>query len=234
MSVHVLLVEDDRELRATLRDALLLEGYKLITAASLSEGIAIATNAQSAGNKLDLILLDLGLPDGDGETLLAQLRKQLNTPVIVISAREQEGQKIRLLDLGADDYLVKPFGIGELLARMRVALRHKGVPVSASITQYHKAGVNIDLASHSVTRNGEQVHLTPTEFNLLARLVRSAGRVVTHRQLLNDVWGAEFIDHTHYLRLYMAQLRAKLEADSADPVLLLTEAGVGYRLADDE
>ena len=234
MSVHVLLVEDDRELRATLRDALLLEGYKLITAASLSEGIAIATHAQRLGNKVDLVLLDLGLPDGDGETLLAQLRKQFNTPVIVISAREQEGQKIRLLDLGADDYLVKPFGIGELLARMRVALRHKGVPVSASITQYHKAGVNIDLAAHSVTRNGEPVHLTPTEFNLLARLVRSAGRVVTHRQLLNDVWGAEFIDHTHYLRLYMAQLRAKLEVDSADPVLLLTEAGVGYRLADDE
>jgi len=234
MSIHVLLVEDDRELRATLRDALLLEGYKLITAASLSEGIAIATNARSAGNKLDLFLLDLGLPDGDGETLLAQLRKQLNTPVIVISAREQEGQKIRLLDLGADDYLVKPFGIGELLARMRVALRHKGVPVSASITQYNKAGVVIDLAAHSVTRNGEQVHLTPTEFNLLARLVRSAGRVVTHRQLLNDVWGAEFIDHTHYLRLYMAQLRAKLEVDSADPILLLTEPGVGYRLADDE
>ena len=234
MSFNVLLVEDDRELRATLRDALLLEGYKLITAASLSEGIAIATHARSAGNGLDLVLLDLGLPDGDGETLLAQLRKQFNTPVIIISAREQEGQKIRLLDLGADDYLVKPFGIGELLARMRVALRHKGVPVSASITQYNKAGVNINLATHSVMCNGEQVHLTPTEFNLLARLVRSAGRVVTHRQLLNDVWGAEFIGHTHYLRLYMAQLRAKLEVDSADPELLLTEAGVGYRLADDE
>jgi two-component system KDP operon response regulator KdpE len=234
MSFNVLLVEDDRELRATLRDALLLEGYKLITAASLSEGIAIATHARSAGNGLDLVLLDLGLPDGDGETLLAQLRKQFNTPVIIISAREQEGQKIRLLDLGADDYLVKPFGIGELLARMRVALRHKGVPVSASITQYNKAGVNINLATHSVMRTGEQVHLTPTEFNLLARLVRSAGRVVTHRQLLNDVWGAEFIGHTHYLRLYMAQLRAKLEVNSADPVLLLTEAGVGYRLADDE
>lgn len=234
MSFQVLLVEDDRELRATLRDALLLEGYKLITAASLSEGISIATHAQSAGNKLDLVLLDLGLPDGDGETLLAQLRKQVTTPVIVISAREQEGQKIRLLDLGADDYLVKPFGIGELLARMRVALRHKGVPVSASITHYEKVGVRIDLAGHRVERNGEQVHLTPTEFNLLARLVRSAGRVVTHRQLLNDVWGAEFIDHTHYLRLYMAQLRAKLEVNSADPVLLLTEPGVGYRLAEDE
>jgi two-component system, OmpR family, KDP operon response regulator KdpE len=234
MSFYVLLVEDDQELRTTLRDALLLEGYKLITAASLSEAITIAAHTHSTGNKLDLVLLDLGLPDGDGEILLAQLRKHLNTPVIVISAREQEGQKIRLLDSGADDYLVKPFGIGELLARMRVALRHKGVPVSASITQYYKAGVKIDLASHSVTRNDEQVHLTPTEFNLLARLVRSAGRVVTHRQLLNDVWGSEFIDHTHYLRLYMAQLRAKLEVDSADPVLLLTEAGVGYRLVDDE
>lgn len=234
MSFHILLVEDDRELRTTLRDALLLEGYKLITAASLSEGIAIATHARSASNSLDLVLLDLGLPDGDGETLLAQLRKQFNTPVIIISAREQEGQKIRLLDLGADDYLVKPFGIGELLARMRVALRHKGIPVNASITRYEKAGVCIDLSAHHVERNGEQIHLTPTEFNLLARLVRSTGRVVTHRQLLNDVWGAEFIDHTHYLRLYMAQLRSKLEVDSADPVLLLTEPGVGYRLAEDD
>jgi len=234
VSRNILLVEDDHELRATLRDALLLEGYKLITAASLSEGNAIVANARIAGNELSLILLDLGLPDGDGETLLAQLRKQFNIPVIVISAREQEGQKIRLLDLGADDYLVKPFGIGELLARIRVALRHKGIPTNVAITQYNRAGVFINLAAHSVTRYGEQVHLTPTEFNLLARLVRSAGKVVTHRQLLSDVWGAEFIEHTHYLRLYMAQLRAKLEVNSADPVLLLTEPGVGYRLADDE
>lgn len=234
MSVTVLLVEDDRELRTTLRDALVLEGYKLITAASLSEGIAISTHARAISNSLDLVLLDLGLPDGDGEMLLAQLRKKMNTPVIIISAREQEGQKIRLLDSGADDYLVKPFGIGELLARMRVALRHKGIPVNASINYYERDGVIIDLAMHRVTRNGEQVHLTPTEFNLLARLVRSAGRVVTHRQLLMDVWGAEYLEHTHYLRLYMAQLRAKLEADSADPVLLLTEPGVGYRLVDNE
>ena len=233
MNGNVLLVEDDRELRATLRDALLLEGYKLITAASLSEGIAIVTHARNLGNELDLVLLDLGLPDGDGETLLAQLRKKFNIPVIVISAREQEGQKIRLLDLGADDYLVKPFGIGELLARMRVALRHKGITVNAAITHYKCTGVSIDLNARHVERNGEEVHLTPTEFNLLARLVRSTGKVVTHRQLLSDVWGAEYIEHTHYLRLYMAQLRAKLEEDSADPVLLLTEPGVGYRLADD-
>lgn len=233
MSINVLLVEDDRELRTTLRDALMLEGYKIITAASLSEGIAIATHAHTSNNALDLVLLDLGLPDGDGETLLAQLRKQVTTPVIVISAREQEGQKIRLLDLGADDYLVKPFGIGELLARMRVALRHKGIPFDVAITHYQHAGVCIDLSSHRVERLGEQIHLTPTEFNLLARLVRSAGRVVTHRQLLTDVWGADFIEHTHYLRLYMAQLRAKLETNPADPVLLLTEPGVGYRLAQD-
>ncbi len=233
MSRTILLVEDDRELRATLRDALSLEGHKLITAASLSEGLAITKNSRKIGNEIHLILLDLGLPDGDGETLLVQLRRQFNIPVIVISAREQEVQKIRLLDFGADDYLVKPFGIGELLARIRVALRHKGIPVTAAITHYNRAGVNIDLAAHYVERNGEQVHLTPTEFNLLARLVRSAGKVVTHRQLLSDVWGAEYIDHTHYLRLYMAQLRAKLELNSADPVLLLTEPGVGYRLADD-
>lgn len=234
MSFHVLLVEDDRELRATLRDALLLEGYTLITAASLSEAMAIAAHARASGQGIDLILLDLGLPDGDGETLLMHLRKQVKTPVIVISAREQEGQKIRLLDLGADDYLVKPFGIGELLARMRVAMRHKGISVDVAITHYKKGDVAIDLSLHRVERNGEQVHLTPTEFNLLARLVRSTGRVVTHRQLLNDVWGAEYLDHTHYLRLYMAQLRAKLEVNSADPALLLTEPGVGYRLADDE
>jgi len=231
MNSQVLLVEDDRELRATLRDALLLEGYKLITAASISEAVAIFTHAQSAGNSLDVVLLDLGLPDGDGESLLMQLRKLFSIPVIVISAREQEGQKIRLLDLGADDYLVKPFGVGELLARMRVALRHKGVTVSAAVTCYEGANVRVDLASHKVDCKGEEVHLTPTEFNLLARLVRSAGRVVTHRQLLSDVWGAEYIEHTHYLRLYMAQLRAKLEDNPADPVLLLTEPGVGYRLA---
>lgn len=232
MSLRILLVEDDRELRATIRDALRLEGYSVITAASLSEAQVIASQAISQPDSgVDLILLDLGLPDGEGEQLLSRLRRQQNVPVIVISAREQEQQKIQLLDSGADDYLVKPFGIGELLARMRVALRHKGVPLSAAILSYCKAGVHIDLARHQVERNGELVHLTPTEFQLLARLVRSAGRVVTHRQLLTDVWGAEYIEHTHYLRLYMAQLRSKLERNPSDPELLLTEPGLGYRLA---
>ncbi len=227
MTLRILLVEDDRELRHTLRDALALEGFEVSTAASLSEGMALAAHAA-----IDLVVLDLGLPDGDGEALLAGLRRRQALPVLVISARQAEGRKIRLLDAGADDYLVKPFGIGELLARMRVALRHRGTTVRAALTRYRQAGVDVDLAAQRVRRDGQPLHLTPTEFKLLARLVRSAGQVVTHRQLLTDVWGAEFTEHTHYLRLYMGQLRAKLEADPAEPCLLLTEPGVGYRLAD--
>jgi two-component system, OmpR family, KDP operon response regulator KdpE len=227
--MRVLLVEDDRELRTTLRDALALEGYDVSTAASLSEGLALWTHARSGP---DLVVLDLGLPDGDGETLLAALRRRESTPVLVISARQADGQKIRLLDAGADDYLVKPFSVGELLARMRVALRHRGTALKPALTRYESDDLTVDLSAHRVDLRGEPVHLTPTEFKLLARLVRSAGQVVTHRQLLADVWGDEFTEHTHYLRLYMGQLRAKLEADSADPRRLLTEPGVGYRLAE--
>jgi two-component system KDP operon response regulator KdpE len=240
MTLRVLLVEDDRELRTTLRDALAVEGYKVYTAASLREGMSLLTHVPGqtthpAGDAgVDLILLDLGLPDGDGETLLAAHRRRHVTPVIVISARQGDGQKIRLLDGGADDYLVKPFGIGELLARMRVSLRHRGTSLKASITRYADNGLCIDLASREVSLAGRPVHLTPTEFELLARLVRSAGQVVTHRQLLTDVWGAEYAEHTHYLRLYMAQLRAKLEADPAEPQRLLTDPGVGYRLVEGE
>ncbi|WP_284617963.1 winged helix-turn-helix domain-containing protein [Aquabacterium humicola] len=241
MSLQVLLVEDDRELRSMLSDALRVEGYVVYTAASLSEGFALLNGRRAAGDAaqapgdrpgLDLVLLDLGLPDGDGEALLAALRRRHGTPLIVISARESDGQKIRLLDAGADDYLVKPFGVGELLARMRVALRHRGTLVAPAVTHYGHTGLEIDIAAHAVRLDGAPVHLTPTEFKLLARLVRSAGRVVTHRQLLQDVWGPEHVEQTHYLRLYMAQLRAKLEADPADPQRLLTEPGVGYRLAE--
>ncbi|MEO8296583.1 MAG: response regulator [Burkholderiales bacterium] len=233
MTLRVLLVEDDRALRTTLRDALVVEGYEVLTAASLSEGLALLAHAGlTAGRPVDLVILDLGLPDGDGEQLLAELRRRKALPVLVISARQAEGQKIRLLDAGADDYLVKPFGIAELLARMRVALRHRGTTVRAAITQYRHAELAVDLAAQRVQRDGQPVRLTPTEFKLLARLVRSAGQVVTHRQLLADVWGAEFIEHTHYLRLYMAQLRAKLEPEPAEPRRLLTEPGVGYRLVD--
>lgn len=236
MSLNLLLVEDDRELRATLRSSLIVEGYEVITAASLSEANAIYAQTQAEGETktqaFDLILLDLGLPDGDGSELLSRLRRRQNTPVIVISAREADGQKIELLDAGADDYLVKPFSVGELLARIRVAMRHRGSSVKPAVTRYEYGDVCIDLASHSVSRNALPVHLTPTEFNLLARLVRSTGQVVTHRQLLVDVWGEEYLDHTHYLRLYMGQLRSKLEREPAQPQFLLTETGIGYRLLD--
>lgn len=223
----VLLVEDDKELRATLAGALRVEGYAVQTAASLSEGLALL-----AHSPVDLVLLDLGLPDGDGESLLAALRRKYTTPVLVISAREQGGLKVRLLDAGADDYLVKPFSVDELLARMRVALRHRGLNVQAAVTRFEHSGLMVDLSAHRVSLGGIEQRLTPTEFKLLARLVRSAGQVVTHRSLLADVWGPEFTEHTHYLRLYMGQLRAKLEADPADPQRLLTEPGVGYRLVD--
>lgn len=236
MSLRLLLVEDDRELRAMLRSALLIEGYEVITAASLSEANAIYSQTQLDGETktpaFDLILLDLGLPDGDGSELLNRLRRRQNTPVIIISAREADGQKIELLDAGADDYLVKPFSIGELLARIRVAMRHRGAHLRPAITRYEYADICIDLVNHNVSRRGETIHLTPTEFNLLARLVRSAGQVVNHRQLLVDVWGQEYLDHTHYLRLYMGQLRAKLETNPARPEFLLTEPGIGYRLLD--
>ena len=236
MTLRVLLVEDDRELCRTLKDAMTAEGYDVFTAASLSEGFALLTGlgARAGGAPVDLVLLDLGLPDGDGEQLLAVLRKKHTVPVIVISARESDGQKVRLLDAGADDYLVKPFSIRELLARMRVGLRHRGTSVSPAVTRYAVGALSVDLGTHEVTLAGEDVHLTPTEFNLLARLVRSAGQVVTHRQLLMDVWGAEFTEHTHYLRLYMAQLRGKLEDNPADPRLLMNEPGVGYRIVESQ
>ena len=231
MNGNVLLVEDDRELRATLREALDVEGYRVVASASLADAHAVLAHAAPTQG-IDLVLLDLGLPDGDGESLLAALRRQHNTPVIVISAREGDGSKIRLLDSGADDYLVKPFSIGELLARVRVALRHRGRTVAAAVMHYEQDGLRVDIAAHRVGLHGADVHLTPTEFKLLARLVRNAGQVVTHRQLLADVWGADFTEHTHYLRLYMAQLRAKLEAQPAEPQRLLTEPGVGYRLVE--
>ena len=229
MTLRVLLVEDDRDLRATLREALQVEGHDVVTAASLSEGLALLSHGA-----VDFVLLDLGLPDGDGEALLASLRRHRNWPVLVISARDAVEHKIRLLDAGADDYLSKPFSVAELLARMRVALRHRGTSLTPAVTRYRRHDIEVDLAARRVLRDGAAVHLTPTEFDLLAALVRQAGQVVTHRRLLAAVWGVEHVEHTHYLRLYMAQLRAKLERDATDPRLLLTEPGVGYRLAADD
>lgn len=226
MTLRVLVVEDDREIRALMQASLSVEGFEVQTAVSISEAGAMLRHSPP-----DVIVLDLGLPDGDGVSLVQAVRKSQSTPIIVVSARHQEAQKIRLLDAGADDYLTKPFSVGELLARIRVALRHRGTALSPAVTVHVLEDLHIDLETRLVQRGGEPVHLTPTEFKLLARLVRSAGRVVTHRQLLVDVWGAEFIEHTHYLRLYMGQLRAKIERDPAEPRHLLTETGVGYRLA---
>lgn len=229
MSLHVLLVEDDRQLRQTLQTALQTHGYVVTGSASCTDAQAVL---QHHPQPVDLLILDLGLPDADGSELLAWLRQRGPTPVLVISARPDEAGKVQLLDAGADDYLVKPFSVQELLARMRVSLRHRGMAVQTPVLHYRDDGLEVDVARHCVSLHGEPVHLTPTEFRLLARLVRQTGQVVTHRQLLSDVWGPEHVDQLQYLRLYMGQLRAKLEARPAEPRWLLTEPGVGYRLAE--
>lgn len=226
MSLRVLIIEDDREIRALMQSSLAVEGFAVQTAVSLHEASALLRHAPP-----DVVLLDLGLPDGDGIELVRQIRQSQSLPIIIISARHQEVQKIQSLDAGADDYLVKPFSVGELLARIRVALRHRGTALAAAVTEHALDELYVNLETRVVQRAGETLHFTPTEFKLLARLVRSAGRVVTHRQLLAEVWGPEFTEHTHYLRLYMGQLRAKIERDPAEPRHLLTETGVGYRLA---
>lgn len=226
MTMRVLIVEDDREIRSMMQSSLSVEGFDVQTAVTLSEARALLQHSTP-----DVVVLDLGLPDGDGLELVQHIRKQHALPILVVSARHQEAQKIQLLDAGADDYLTKPFNVGELLARIRVALRHRGTTLAAAVTAHQLDDLAVDLVTRTVLCGANPVHLTPTEFNLLARLVRSAGRVVTHRQLLADVWGAEFTEHTHYLRLYMGQLRAKIEANPAEPRHLLTETGVGYRLA---
>ena len=228
MNMRVLVVEDDAGIRSLMQSSLGVEGFDVQTAVSVSEARALLRHSRP-----DVLLLDLGLPDGEGVELVRELRQRDSLPILVVSARHQEAQKIELLDAGADDYLTKPFSVAELLARIRVALRHRGTLLAPASTVHDLDGLQIDLNQRTVQLHGVDLHLTPTEFKLLARLVRSAGRVVTHRQLLADVWGADFTGHTHYLRLYMGQLRAKIEADPAEPRHLLTETGVGYRLAAD-
>ena len=228
MTLKVLVVEDDAEIRVLLRASLAAEGFDVVTAVSVSEAMALLKH-----DPPDVIVLDLGLPDGDGAQLVRTVRRQSALPIVVASARHELTGKIALLDAGADDYLVKPFSVGELLARIRVAMRHRGSALQPALRHFEGHGLLVDLETRRVERDGEPVHLTPTEFSLLARLLRSAGRIVTHRQLLADVWGAEHIGDTHYLRLYMGQLRAKLERTPTEPRLLLTEIGVGYRFAID-
>ena len=224
----VLLIEDEPQMRRFLRTTLRAHDYQVVEAASAREGLA-----QAAGRNPGVILLDLGLPDRDGLEVTREIRRSASTPIIVISARGQEHDKVTALDLGADDYLTKPFGAPELLARIRVALRHAAVPPGSPPQPVFQAGeLRVDLVRRQVFRGDEEAHLTPTEYKLLTALIRQAGRVITHRQLLQEVWGANYADQSHYLRVYMGQLRHKLERDPTRPRLLTTEPGVGYRLRD--
>lgn len=226
----VLLIEDEPQMRRFLRAALGGYDYRLVEAPTAREGLA-----QAAGRNPDVILLDLGLPDADGIDLTRRLREWSTTPIVVISARGREQDKIAALDAGADDYLTKPFGVGELLARLRVALRHAARTGDATADAVFAVGdLRVDLAARRVFMAKAEIHLTPTEYKLLTTLVRHAGKVLTHGQLLREVWGPNAVAHTHYVRVYMAQLRHKLEPDPNRPRYLLTEPGVGYRLRVDD
>jgi two-component system, OmpR family, KDP operon response regulator KdpE len=221
----VLVVEDEPQVRRFLRASLLSHGYRLVEAGGVREAEQLATS-----HNPDLLLLDLGLPDGDGIELTRSLRGWTRAPIIVLSARGREEDKVSALDAGADDYLTKPFGVEELLARLRVALRHaRAAPEEAAVVE---AGpLRVDLQRREVTVDGREAHLTPIEFRLLALLARHAGKVLTHRQILLEVWGPNATE-AHYVRVHMAELRKKIEADPARPRLLVTEVGVGYRLRD--
>ena len=226
MKPHILVVEDDPQIRRFLRATLAAEGYQFQEALTAGEGIA-----QAAARQPDLVLLDLGLPDRDGLDVIREIRQWSQMPVVVLSARGQERDKIAALDLGADDFVAKPFAVGELLARIRAALRRAApaAPEGSSVPLRFGA-VEIDFEKRLITLDGQEVHLTPNEYKLLQVLVKHSGRVVTQRQLLNQVWGPQHTDQSQYLRVYVAQLRRKLERDPARPKYLQTEPGVGYRL----
>lgn len=224
----ILLVDDEPPIRRLLHNSLTDGGYRAIEAESGQQALRLA-----AQQPPDLVILDLGLPDMDGQTVLKQLREWLRAPIIILSARDQEKQKITALDNGADDYLTKPFSTGELLARVRVALRHAATTDSDAASSVFAVGhLLVDLARRRVIVNESEVHLTPIEYKLLATLVRHRGKVLTHRFLLNEVWGPNHTRENHYLRVFMASLRRKIEADSAQPRYLMTEQGVGYRMVE--
>lgn len=223
----MLIVEDEVPVRRFLRAALDAHGYRWIEAGTAGEALVAAVT-----HNPEVILLDLGLPDGDGIDLLRRIREWSRVPVLVLSARGREADKVAALDAGADDYLTKPFGVQELLARIRVALRHAVGGASEPSSVLDCGGLRIDLAARQVWKGSAEIRLTPTEYRLLGLLARHAGRVVTHRQILSEVWGPNAVEHVHYVRVYLAELRRKIEDDPSRPHWLLTEAGVGYRLAD--
>lgn len=220
---HILIIEDEQPIRRFLKASLSNEGYRISEAGAGKEGLRMA-----ASQPPDLIILDLGLPDSDGQDVLTQLREWYTPPIIILSARDQETQKIKALDSGADDYVTKPFGIGELLARMRTALRHAH-RVGPEATTVTIGDLRVDLSARLVSCNGENVHLTPLEYKLLVTMLKHVGKVLTHRFLLREVWGPQDSHENHYLRVFVASLRRKLEIDPARPRYILTEQGVGYR-----
>ena len=225
---RILVVDDEPQIQRFLKPSLSAAGYEVVEAGTGAEALkAVATQAP------DLVILDLGLPDMDGKDVIASLRGWSDIPIVILSARDRESEKIAALDLGADDYVEKPFGIGELTARIRTALRHRGrrdaIPVIMEVD-----GLAIDPVKRLVSRGGETVHLTPKEYDLLLLLARHTGRVVTHRTLLTSVWGPAHGDDLHYLRVFIGQLRQKIEQDPTQPRIVRTEPGVGYRMAEQE
>jgi two-component system KDP operon response regulator KdpE len=223
----ILVVEDEPAMRRFLRASLSSRGYQILEASTAAEATLLATS-----HNPDLTILDLGLPDQDGIDLVRSFREWSKRAIVVLSARGREEDKVEALDAGADDYLTKPFGVNELLARMRVALRHADESrIDEPVLSF--GPLTIDLARREVRREQEAVRLTPIEYKLLALLAKNAGRVLTHRQILREVWGPGSVEHTHYVRVHMAELRKKIEADPSRPKLLVTEPGVGYRLKDE-
>jgi two-component system KDP operon response regulator KdpE len=223
---RILVVDDEPQIQRFLRPSLLAEGYAVLSAASGAEALR-----QLHLYEPDVIVLDLGLADTDGKEIIRAVRLTSKVPIVVLSARDQEAEKIAALDLGADDYVNKPFGIGELMARLRTALRHAASGENHS-TVFEAGGLVVDTSAHRVTLNGEPLRLTPREYDLLLLLIQHAGKVITHRQILTHVWGPANVEDAQYLRVFVRRLRQKIETEPADPKIILTEPGVGYRLGD--
>jgi two-component system KDP operon response regulator KdpE len=224
--LQVLVVDDEPAILRFLKPALEANDYDVASAKGVAEALK-----RIAAHPPDVVVLDLGLPDGDGKDVIRQVREWSDVPIIVLSAREREAEKIEALDLGADDFVNKPFGVGELMARLRTVLRHRG-QAAAPVGTIKVGTLDIDTAKHRVTRDGTDVKLTPREFELLACLARHPGKVMTHRQLLTAVWGPAHSEDTQYLRVYVGQLRQKIEDNADDPKLILTELSIGYRMAE--